>query len=215
MRTKIKICGLTDPAEAAFWVRSGRLCGNGPSFKKEQAMHQPGPGRQITKALDPPGSFRGRHGIAGSGPGERRPAGQALPSCRSMRTGPRKPCCASQVPVWKAFNGSDMDLALLAFSGSRQKSKAFVFDAALPGSGKTFDWDRLRRMPNPGRPFFLAGGLGPGKRPGSRSGGTALRSGRIFRRGIQRRKGQGSRRGSGPLPGLRAADQFLNEEGDL
>ena len=48
-----------------------------------------------------------------------------------------------QIPVFKAFNVSDMD----AFSHYEQMDEVvgFVMDAAVPGSGKTFDWDLLQK----------------------------------------------------------------------
>lgn len=39
--------------------------------------------------------------------------------------------------------------------------KGFVFDAAEPGSGKTFDWSQLSEIPRGEKLLFLAGGLNP------------------------------------------------------
>lgn len=39
--------------------------------------------------------------------------------------------------------------------------KAFLFDAAEPGSGKSFDWNALSRVPRGNRKWVLAGGLNP------------------------------------------------------
>lgn len=38
---------------------------------------------------------------------------------------------------------------------------AYLFDAAAPGSGKSFDWSCLEQIPAEGRKFILAGGLHP------------------------------------------------------
>ena len=59
-----------------------------------------------------------------------------------------------RIPVFKAFNVSDMD----AFSHYEEMDEVagFVMDAAVPGSGKTFDWHLI---PPIGKPFFLAGGI--------------------------------------------------------
>ena len=48
-----------------------------------------------------------------------------------------------RIPVFKAFNVSDMD----AFSHYEEMDEVagFVMDAAVPGSGKTFDWDLLQK----------------------------------------------------------------------
>ena len=49
-----------------------------------------------------------------------------------------------RIPVFKAFNVSDMD----AFSHYEEMDEVagFVMDAAVPGSGKTFDWDLLQKL---------------------------------------------------------------------
>lgn len=64
-----------------------------------------------------------------------------------------------QIPVLKAFNVSDMD----AFSHYEQMDEVvgFVMDAAVPGSGKTFDWDLLQKLPSTKKQVLLAGGLNP------------------------------------------------------
>ncbi|MCI7418722.1 MAG: phosphoribosylanthranilate isomerase [Clostridium sp.] len=64
-----------------------------------------------------------------------------------------------QIPVLKAFNVSDMD----AFSHYEQMDQVtgFVMDAAVPGSGKTFDWDLLQKLPSTEKQVLLAGGLNP------------------------------------------------------
>lgn len=64
-----------------------------------------------------------------------------------------------QIPFFKAFNVSDMD----AFSHYEQMDEVvgFVMDAAVPGSGKTFDWDLLQKLPSTEKQVLLAGGLNP------------------------------------------------------
>lgn len=64
-----------------------------------------------------------------------------------------------QIPIFKAFNVSDMD----AFSHYEQMEEVvgFVMDAAVPGSGKTFDWDLLQKLPSTEKQVLLAGGLNP------------------------------------------------------
>lgn len=157
MSTKIKICGLTDPSEAAYvrevnadyagmvlFFPSSRRCidtekaGNiikalGGSVLPVAVMVSPSPD-QIREACRAGFSILQIHGLLSE---------EALK--------------ASAVPVWKAFNGRDMDQAERFREDPR--ITAFVFDAALPGSGESFDWDLLKKMPPPGKPFFLAGGL--------------------------------------------------------
>lgn len=65
---------------------------------------------------------------------------------------------ASRIPVLKAFNVNDIDK--VDYYESIDKIKGYVFDAAEPGSGKTFDWTMLRDIEY-SKLFFLAGGLTP------------------------------------------------------
>lgn len=66
----------------------------------------------------------------------------------------------SPIPIWKAFNVSDMET--YSIWKECEKIEAFVFDAAQPGSGKAFDWNMLQEIPrDAGKLFILAGGLSP------------------------------------------------------
>lgn len=64
-----------------------------------------------------------------------------------------------QIPVFKAFNVSDMDDFL--HYEQMDEVAGFVMDAAVPGSGKTFDWDLLQKLPSTEKQVLLAGGLNP------------------------------------------------------
>lgn len=61
------------------------------------------------------------------------------------------------IPVLKAFNIRDMD----QYECYRQcpQVAGYVFDAQEPGSGRTFDWRLVEKLPGDGKLFFLAGGL--------------------------------------------------------
>lgn len=63
----------------------------------------------------------------------------------------------AQIPVLKAFNVDDMD-EFKTYS-SNEKIAGYVFDAAEPGSGRSFDWDILSQIERDGKLFILAGGL--------------------------------------------------------
>ncbi len=65
----------------------------------------------------------------------------------------------AQIPVLKAFNVDDMDE--FKMYSSNEKIAGYVFDAAQPGSGKSFDWDILSQIERDGKLFILAGGLNP------------------------------------------------------
>lgn len=65
----------------------------------------------------------------------------------------------AQIPVLKAFNVDDMDE--FKMYSSNEKIAGYLFDAAEPGSGITFDWDILSQIERDGKLFILAGGLNP------------------------------------------------------
>ena len=65
----------------------------------------------------------------------------------------------AQIPVLMAFNVDDMDE--FKMYSSNEKIAGYVFDAAEPGSGRTFDWDILSQIERDGKLFILAGGLNP------------------------------------------------------
>lgn len=64
------------------------------------------------------------------------------------------------LPILKAFNVHDME----QYEQYRpyQQIAGYVFDAAEPGSGTTFDWNMLKALPKDGKLRLLAGGLNAG-----------------------------------------------------
>lgn len=159
MNTKIKICGLTDPSEAAYLKEIGADYAGMvlffPSSRRCIGTERAG---EIIKALD--GAVRPVAVMVSPSPDQVREAclaGFSILQIHGLLT--EEALCASTVPVWKAFNGRDMDQA--GDLPEDPRITAYVFDAALPGSGKSFDWGLLKKLPSPGRPFLLAGGLCP------------------------------------------------------
>lgn len=65
-----------------------------------------------------------------------------------------------QLPVLRAFNVTDID-SYPIYHASNQVA-GYVFDAAEPGSGKTFDWNLVKKVPQDEKLFLLAGGLHAG-----------------------------------------------------
>ena len=63
------------------------------------------------------------------------------------------------IPVLKAFNVSDIN-SYSSYQGI-DKIAGYVFDASVPGSGQTFDWNLLNSVPRDDKLFILAGGLTP------------------------------------------------------
>lgn len=64
-----------------------------------------------------------------------------------------------RIPMIRAFNGLDREL--YEKFHNCHKVEAYLFDAKIPGSGETFDWNILKQIPRDEKPFFLAGGLTP------------------------------------------------------
>jgi phosphoribosylanthranilate isomerase len=62
-----------------------------------------------------------------------------------------------KIPIFRAFNVTDLDKYELYHSCP--KVQGYVFDAAIPGSGKTFDWSILDKISRDEKLFILAGGL--------------------------------------------------------
>lgn len=61
------------------------------------------------------------------------------------------------LPILKAFNVHDM--GQYEQYRSYEQIAGYVFDAAEPGSGTTFDWNMLNTLPRDGKLCLLAGGL--------------------------------------------------------
>ena len=65
-----------------------------------------------------------------------------------------------QLPVLRAFNVTNMEG--YPYYRVSDKIAGYVFDAAEPGSGKTFDWNLVKQLPRGEKLFLLAGGLHAG-----------------------------------------------------
>lgn len=64
-----------------------------------------------------------------------------------------------RLPILRAFNVSNIDE--ISVCGGLEKIVGYVFDAAEPGSGRTFDWTMLGGVPRGDKTVILAGGLTP------------------------------------------------------
>lgn len=64
-------------------------------------------------------------------------------------------CC--DLPILRAFNVSN--IGEFERASEMDKVCGYVFDAAEPGSGRSFDWTVLKNIPRDGKMMFLAGGL--------------------------------------------------------
>lgn len=63
----------------------------------------------------------------------------------------------SRAPVIRAFNVSNM--GEMEKVRKQERIVGWLFDAAVPGEGKTFDWEVLEGIERDRELFFLAGGL--------------------------------------------------------
>lgn len=63
----------------------------------------------------------------------------------------------SKVPIIRAINVSGTDS--LTDLDNYKNVKGILFDSAVPGSGKSFDWSMLEKLPKTDKMLFLAGGL--------------------------------------------------------
>lgn len=63
----------------------------------------------------------------------------------------------SKTPIIRAINVSGTDS--LTDLDNYKNVKGILFDSAVPGSGKSFDWSMLEKLPKNQKMLFLAGGL--------------------------------------------------------
>ena len=154
--TKVKICGLTSPAEARY-LNENHVDFAGmvlffPKSKRNISIEQ---AKEIMAALD--ASIK-------------RVAVVVSPSIEQVRQIEAAgfdyiqihgeiPEAAIAIPILKAFNVSDMGSYEKYHNDSR--IAGYVFDAIEPGSGKTFDWKLVDNIPRDEKLLLLAGGLNP------------------------------------------------------
>lgn len=157
---KIKICGLTSPEEAVFLNRN-RIDWAGmvlffPKSKRHIELDQ---AKLIKAALNPEiktvavvvsPSLDQLDQLEASRLFAYLQVHGRLPEGWEQHTG---------LPVLKAFNLTDWE-QYEVFQHCPQVA-GYVFDAALPGSGQTFDWELLKQLPRDKKILVLAGGLNP------------------------------------------------------
>lgn len=156
--TKIKVCGLTSPAEARF-LNENHVDFAGmvlffPKSKRNISIKQ---AMEIMAALDTSikrvavvvsPSIEQIRQIEAAGFDYVQIHGE-IPQTES----------AIAIPILKAFNVSDMNSYEKYHNDSR--IAGYVFDAIEPGSGKTFDWRLVDNIPRDEKLLLLAGGLNP------------------------------------------------------
>ena len=158
MRVLVKICGLTSVEEARMLVEEKVEFGGVVLFyEKSKRYCTPGKAKEIASVLK-------------SG-GVKAVAVTVSPSVEQVQvieeigfdylqvhgTLEKEVLEQSKMPIIRAFNVSNM--GEMEEVRENEKIAGWLFDAALPGAGKTFDWDVLGEIKRDGKMFFLAGGL--------------------------------------------------------
>ena len=160
--TKVKICGLTSPAEARY-LNENHVDFAGmvlffPKSKRNISIEQ---AKEIMAALDASikrvavvvsPSIEQVRQIEAAGFDYVQIHGE-IPETETEAE------AAIAIPILKAFNVSDMDNYEKYHNDSR--IAGYVFDAIEPGSGKTFDWKLVDNIPRDEKLLLLAGGLNP------------------------------------------------------
>ena len=160
--TKIKICGLTSPAEARY-LNENHVDFAGmvlffPKSKRNISIEQ---AKDIMAALDASikrvavvvsPSIEQVRQIEAAGFDYVQIHGE-IPETETEAE------AAIAIPILKSFNVSDMGSYEKYHNDSR--IAGYVFDAIEPGSGKTFDWKLVDNIPRDEKLLLLAGGLNP------------------------------------------------------
>lgn len=160
--TKVKICGLTSPAEARY-LNENHVDFAGmvlffPKSKRNISIEQ---AMEIMAALDASikrvavvvsPSIEQVRQIEAAGFDYVQIHGE-IPETETEAE------AAIAIPILKAFNVSNMGSYEKYHNDSR--IAGYVFDSIEPGSGKTFDWKLVDNIPRDEKLLLLAGGLNP------------------------------------------------------
>lgn len=160
--TKVKICGLTSPAEARY-LNENHVDFAGmvlffPKSKRNISIEQ---AMEIMAALDASikrvavvvsPSIEQVRQIEAAGFDYVQIHGE-IPETETEAE------AAIAIPILKAFNVSDIGSYEKYHNDSR--IAGYVFDAIEPGSGKTFNWKLVDNIPRDEKLLLLAGGLNP------------------------------------------------------
>ena len=156
--TKIKICGLTSPAEARYLnenhVNFAGMVLFFPKSKRNISIEQ---AREIMATLD--ASIKRVAVVVSPSIEQIRQIEAAGFDYVQIHGEIPEAEAAIAIPILKAFNVSDMGSYEKYHNDSR--IAGYVFDAIEPGSGKTFDWRLVDNIPRDEKLLLLAGGLNP------------------------------------------------------
>lgn len=156
--TKVKICGLTSPAEARY-LNENHVDFAGmvlffPKSKRNISIEQ---AMEIMATLD--ASIKRVAVVVSPSIEQIRQIEAAGFDYIQIHGEIPEAEAAIAIPILKAFNVSDMNSYEKYHNDSR--IAGYVFDAIEPGSGKTFDWRLVDNIPRDEKLLLLAGGLNP------------------------------------------------------
>ena len=156
--TKVKICGLTSPAEARY-LNENHVDFAGmvlffPKSKRNISIEQ---AMEIMAALD--ASIKRVAVVVSPSIEQIRQIEAAGFDYIQIHGEIPEAEAAIAIPILKAFNVSDMNSYEKYHNDSR--IAGYVFDAIEPGSGETFDWRLVDNIPRDEKLLLLAGGLNP------------------------------------------------------
>lgn len=156
--TKIKICGLTSPAEARYLNENHvNFAGMVLFFPKSKRNISIKHAMEIMAALD--ASIKRVAVVVSPSIEQIRQIEAAGFDYVQIHGEIPQTESAIAIPILKAFNVSDMGSYEKYHNDSR--IAGYVFDAIEPGSGKTFDWRLVDNIPRDEKLLLLAGGLNP------------------------------------------------------
>jgi phosphoribosylanthranilate isomerase len=158
MRTRIKVCGITTPDDAAMAARAGAdFVGVVLTERLRRLTHQPA--REIAIALPPETLLVGV--FADETPEAVASQVRGLPVHAVQVRGWDQETSGETYEVWHVLRDGAPDPATLPMVPLR----TYLLDAADPdrpgGTGKRADWDWARRAVNAGLRLIVAGGLSP------------------------------------------------------
>lgn len=162
MQLRIKICGITNLADARAAVEAGADALGFMLYDRSKRYIPPEAVAKITRELPP---FVLRVGVFVDPASEK--VHELIHSCGLTMLqfhGSESPefCAQFSLPVIKAFRIADKS-SLRQLSSYR--TNAWLLDAEVPGqlggTGEKFDWSLAREAMQHGRPVILAGGLTP------------------------------------------------------
>jgi phosphoribosylanthranilate isomerase len=156
---KIKICGITEQKEVEYLNKAGvDYAGFIQFFPKSKRNLSVAKAKELIARLD---SKIQSVAVVVSPSGEqlREIEGAGFSMVQIHGEISDSLLAAVKLPVLKAFNITDLS----EFSRFEENENVvgYVFDAQVPGSGKTFDWSVLKKIPATSKMTLLAGGLNP------------------------------------------------------